>query len=499
LKSVLHFIKSKIKQFMKKIYLLAVLIVALLFGQRASMAQFVNGQNANVVLGQPNFTSNTQAATVSGMYNPGGVTVDPTTGKVFITDTYNNRVLRFTSVAAAASGSAAEAVLGQPDFTSYTAATTQSGMYYPYGVAVDAFGNLFVVDLRNSRVLRFANAATAANGANAAAVLGQANYTTATFATTQSSMNYPSGVAVDATGNLYVGDENNHRVLRFANAATKPSGANADGVLGQPDFTSSTAATTQSGMFYPAEIAVDAVGTLYVPDYRNHRVLRFANAATKPNGANADGILGQPDFTSSTAATTQSSMNGPFGVAVDATGNLYVAEVSNRRVLRFTNAATKPNGANADGVLGQATFTTATSATTQSGMAGTCSVSVDAAGNLYVADTYNNRVLRFNAVPSVGIPIEGVNPNAHQFRLSQNYPNPFNPSTTIRFAVAQPTQVSLKIYDLMGKEVASLVSGYISAGEHEVVWNAAYLASGVYFYKLQAGSFVQTKKMLLVK
>lgn len=85
------------------------------------------------------------------------------------------------------------------------------------------------------------------------------------------------------------------------------------------------------------------------------------------------------------------------------------------------------------------------------------------------------------------------------FELQQNYPNPFNPTTTIKYSIPQKSNVSLKVYDILGNEVASLVNEEKSAGKYEVTWYAANLQSGVYFYRLLAGSFIDTKKMILIK
>jgi uncharacterized delta-60 repeat protein len=85
------------------------------------------------------------------------------------------------------------------------------------------------------------------------------------------------------------------------------------------------------------------------------------------------------------------------------------------------------------------------------------------------------------------------------FLLFQNYPNPFNPSTTIRFNLPQSLFVTLKVYDVLGNEVATLIDEYKSAGSYEVEFEALRLTSGIYFYKLQAGSFIETKKMILLK
>jgi hypothetical protein len=81
----------------------------------------------------------------------------------------------------------------------------------------------------------------------------------------------------------------------------------------------------------------------------------------------------------------------------------------------------------------------------------------------------------------------------------QNYPNPFNPTTTISYQLPVASEVSLKVYDVLGREVVVLVNGRQAAGSYNIMLNGAGLSSGVYFYRLQAGSFVATKKMMLVK
>jgi hypothetical protein len=86
-----------------------------------------------------------------------------------------------------------------------------------------------------------------------------------------------------------------------------------------------------------------------------------------------------------------------------------------------------------------------------------------------------------------------------EFRLEQNFPNPFNPTTTIRFGIPETGFVSLKIYDLLGREVTSLIDEELPVGRYEVVWDAAGVASGVYIYSLTGGTFQQTKKLILLK
>ncbi|MSQ46466.1 MAG: T9SS type A sorting domain-containing protein, partial [Ignavibacteria bacterium] len=85
------------------------------------------------------------------------------------------------------------------------------------------------------------------------------------------------------------------------------------------------------------------------------------------------------------------------------------------------------------------------------------------------------------------------------FELVQNYPNPFNPATTIRYQVPNASNVSLKVYNMMGQEVATLVNGMKEAGNHTITFDGTKLASGVYLYQINAGSFQDVKKMILMK
>ncbi|MDX2128750.1 MAG: T9SS type A sorting domain-containing protein [Chloroherpetonaceae bacterium] len=111
--------------------------------------------------------------------------------------------------------------------------------------------------------------------------------------------------------------------------------------------------------------------------------------------------------------------------------------------------------------------------------------------------TWSNFARQTTAL-SVGGRAEAVNP-VQSFELSQNYPNPFNPSTTINYRLAKAGLVSLKVYDVLGRQVASLVNGRQGVGTYSVQFNASNLSSGVYFYRLQVGEFSESRKMNLVK
>jgi hypothetical protein len=111
---------------------------------------------------------------------------------------------------------------------------------------------------------------------------------------------------------------------------------------------------------------------------------------------------------------------------------------------------------------------------------------------------YKTAVDRLFSEITVGIEEELVN-IPKSFILSQNFPNPFNPVTTIRYQIPHRSKVLLKIYDVIGNEVADLINEEQEVGFYNIDFNAAKFSSGVYFYRLQAGSFVQTRKMILMK
>ena len=86
-----------------------------------------------------------------------------------------------------------------------------------------------------------------------------------------------------------------------------------------------------------------------------------------------------------------------------------------------------------------------------------------------------------------------------EFALNQNYPNPFNPSTSIKFAVPKISNVKIAVYDIAGREIATIVDEQMNAGYYSIQWNASNIASGIYFYKLQTEDFVNVKKMILLR
>jgi sugar lactone lactonase YvrE len=312
----------------------------------------ISATNASYVLGQPNFTSSTAATTQSGMNSTYGVQYDSQNSRLFVDDASNSRVLVFNvATSTITNGENASYVLGQPNFTSSTAATTQSGMRQPEGGAYDSVHNrLFVTDTFNFRVLVFdVTPSTITNGENASYVLGQPDFISNTATTTQSGSILAGDAAYDSVNNrLFASDATALRVLVFNVApSTITNGENASYVLGQPNFTSSGGPpTTQSSVGFPEGLGYDSGNNrLFLADDANNRVMVFdANPSTITNGENASYVLGQPDFISNTATTTQSGLNSPeLNSVYDPTNDhLFVPDASNNRVLVFDASIPAP-------------------------------------------------------------------------------------------------------------------------------------------------------------
>jgi sugar lactone lactonase YvrE len=301
-------------------------------------------------------------------------------------------------------GQAASVVLGQPDFVTHAAAAaaTAGSLRSPTAVAVDASGNVWVADRLNNRVLQFKPPFS--NGQAAAVVLGQPDLTSNAQnngGRTASSLASPNGLAIDPSGNVWVADAGaNNRVLRYSPPFTNFMAASL--VLGAADFASVTSGLTQNSFSPlgavggPGGLAFDSSGNIWVTDDANNRVLRFNAPFT--NGEPASMVLGQANFTSGSAATppTASSLNSPSSVAVDSSGSVWVADFGNNRVLKYSSPVT--NGQAAALVIGQTVFTSSSTPTSPSAssLRQPAGVAVDSNGHLWVTDRGNSRILEYD-------------------------------------------------------------------------------------------------------
>ncbi len=285
----------------------------------------------------------------------------------------------------------ASIVLGQPDFSSNSpgpfAGANASNFGDPgYAMAFDAQGDLWVTDWNYNRVVEFVPPFT--NGMDASLVLGQSSFSGTQAGTTATNLSEPDGLAFDASGNLWVAEYGNNRVLEFPYPLS--TGEAATTVIGQSTFTTWTSAAGPAGLNAPAMLTFHG-GNLWVADYDNHRVLEYQGPAFT-SGMNATLVIGQQNFTGDLNGTTAVNLTNPGTVAFDANGNLWVADAGNDRAVEFP--APFSTGEAATVVLGQANLTTTTTPGNGTFFDDN-GISVDSRGNLWVADSINNRVLEF--------------------------------------------------------------------------------------------------------
>jgi 6-phosphogluconolactonase (cycloisomerase 2 family) len=374
---------------------------------------------ADRVLGQPAFTSNPPNSTADGMSGPRGVAIDRsiTPNRVYVADARNSRVLGWADAAAFQSGDAADLVIGQPNFTSGACNSGGIGpatLCGPGNIAVDSSGNLYVADALNHRVLEYDSPFTL--DASADRVFGQAgSFSSATCNNgghvSPGTLCSPTGVTVDASGNLYVADTANHRVLEFDSPLTTDD--TADQVFGQAaSFLSSQCnlgrAASRDTLCKPNAVAADSAGNVYIADTNNHRLLEYDTPLTTDR--RADRVFGQlGSFTTSGCnqggAASRQTLCSPTGVTLDDSGNVFIADSANNRVLEFDSPLSSDR--RADRVFGQnGAFGSTVCNKAGVGAASLCSprsAGVDESGNLYVADLRNNRVLEYDdpvAVPT---------------------------------------------------------------------------------------------------
>jgi uncharacterized protein (TIGR03437 family) len=306
---------------------------------------------ARAVVGQvdfqynaPNLVEGKELFIASANARAGAVIVDKTSTPhhLYIADTFNNRVLGFRDVRKVGVDARGTLqvpdpgdliVIGQPDRFHTTInypsedplLPTDTGLFSPAGLAVDQFGNLYVADTSNGRVLRFPAPFNQPPGTvhRSNLVLGQPNFTTKIQQASAATMSAPRGVVLFSNGSLAVSDSDDNRVLIFRRpGADFSSGQAAQVVLGQQNFESTAPSSTQAGLNGPRALAVDTSDRLYVADRNNNRIVVYSNTAQIANGA--------------TGTTVSSSLSAPEGVAVSsATGEIWVASSGNNNIYRF--------------------------------------------------------------------------------------------------------------------------------------------------------------------
>jgi uncharacterized protein (TIGR03437 family) len=310
---------------------------------------------------------------VNASFNtPHGIATD-TAGNIYIADVINDRVR-----AVAPNGTISTiAGLGIEDFSGDGGPAAKAALNYPYYVAVDSGGVIYIADTNNGRIRKIANGIITTVAGSGGPFSGDGGEGIGAL------LNYPSDVALDAAGNIYVSDTWNNRVRKLTRSGTITTVAGS----GNQGFSGDGGPATAASLDYPYGIAVDSAGNLYIADTHNNRIREVTT----------DGVIhtiagsGTRGYSGDGGPATGASLSNPRGVQVDSAGNVYIADSFNhviREVNKKTGAIATIAGTGASGFTGDGGPATSATLNTPLG------VLADGAGNIYIVDTLNSRLRR---------------------------------------------------------------------------------------------------------
>ena len=308
-------------------------------------------------------------------------------GNIYIADHNNNRI-RKVSTGGIISTIAGNGTMG---YSGDDIAATSAELFGPTEVAIDGSGNIYIADYENNRIrevntagIIFTIAGTGADG-----------YNGDNIAATDAELNNPTGIALDGSGNIYIADEDNNRIRKVNGggiistiAGTGSAGYNGDNID-----------ATSAQVNNPYGVSVDRSGNIFIADQNNNRI-RKMNTAGVISTIAGTGTFG---YSGDNLAATSAELNNPTSVSADIYGNIYIADQHNSRLREVntggvisTIAGTLTSGYNADNI-----------AATSAELNLPAGVALDGSGNIYIADTYNHRVRKI--VPYVVVSITNTN------------------------------------------------------------------------------------------
>jgi len=371
--------------------------------------------------------------------NPYGLAFDAA-GNMYVADR-NNSVIRKISTTGTVSTLAGSTV-GYQDSTNPLSAKFNA----PAGVAVDALGNVYVTDCHNNRIRMITPAGVVSTFA------GNGTATLANGTGTSASLNQPFGITIDASGNLYVADWYNHAIRKITQGAVVTTLAGT-GISGHAD-----GAAASATFYYPAGVAIDANGNIYVADEDNHKIREISVAGTVST------IAGTGSSGSAIGIGTASTFYNPIGIAIDATGFVYVADFNNDMIRKVAVAPYTITPAIGNGL----TFNTITGAVTGTPASPTATASTIAAYN----------------TAGMATTILNVNPTITNVNITQNlnYIITYTPrvaglttNTAVTNADYDPTQVqtAIQYFDGLGRPIQT-VQAKASPTGNDVIQPVAY-------------------------
>lgn len=323
------------------------------------------------------FSGDAAVATAANLDGPLDVAVDKN-NNVYIADTNNANVRKITSdgninTVAGSTAIVSGAITVNFGYAGDGAAATSAELAGPAGVAVDSSGNIYIATYADNRIRKVAS-----SGGNISTIAGNSGYGFAGDGgpATSSQLSAPRGICLDSAGNLYLADRWNNRIRKI-------SGGNITTIAGNglASFGGDNGPATSAQLSAPDGVAVDNSGNVYISDFLNNRV-RMVSPAGIITTVAGNGLSG---FSGDGGAATSAQLSQPAGLAVDAAGNLYIADSNNSAVRKVTPAGIISTVAGTGGSQG---YGGDGGAATSAKMMAPFGVAVDSSGNLYIADFY---------------------------------------------------------------------------------------------------------------
>jgi sugar lactone lactonase YvrE len=329
--------------------------------------------------GSGSFSGDGGAATNAGLYFPNAVIVDKA-GNLLIADTYNYRIRKVDTngIITTVAGNGFSYVTFNPYSVGDGGAATNGTLWNPTGLTLDTNGNLFICDYQNNRIAKVGTNGIITTVAGIPGEIG--GYGPDGFPATVSRLSNPSGVAVDSANNLYIADTYNYRIRKVDSSGTISTIVG----TGNSGYSGDGGAPTSAKINNPAGVTVDAAHNLYIVDAGNHCIRKVGtNNIIKTIAGN-----GTSGFSGDGGYATNSSLAGPQNVAVDGVGDLFISDTGNNRIREIgTNGIITTV---AGSILNDGDYATNATINSANGIA------FDSAGNLYIADSYNNRIRKID-------------------------------------------------------------------------------------------------------
>jgi sugar lactone lactonase YvrE len=330
-------------------------------------------------------------STQARINNPGHIAIDERDGKtyLYIVDTYNERIRKVELSSSGTGTITTVAGNGTSAFTGDTGLATAASINEANGVAVDAAGNIYIADSFNQRIRKVNAADGKINTIAGSGDIGIGSHSGDSGPAVDATLYYPYSVATSSSGVVYIADTNNHRIRRIDTGGTIYTLAGSSTAT----FGGDGGQSYDAYLNYPADVAVDTEGNIYIADTFNHRIRKINASDGIINTVAGNGTAGY-DASQDGGPATAASLNTPFGVAVDAAGNIFIADTYNNRV-RKVDALT----GNISTVAGTGLYDYSGNGgpATGAGLRYPLGVALDSAGNLYISDQFNDCIRKVNA------------------------------------------------------------------------------------------------------